>query len=118
MSKKLGVIAVVRKSEVEDSHRVVCTFDNIKDANDWIDNTYRRGEYYVTPCKMQIVTDSPVPAKSIQFMTAMYDNHFGEGALAIRCTLDEMSPASLSWMKLCVKIPHVPVVYEFNKQGE
>lgn len=115
MSKKLDVIAVVRKSE--EGHRVMCTFDNSKDAQDWIYNTYRRGDYYVVPCKMQIVLDSPVQAKSIQFMTAMYDNHFGKGTLAIRCTLDEMSPASLSWMKLCVKVQHVPVVYEFEEQN-
>lgn len=117
MSKKLDVIAVVRTSELEEGHRVVCTFDNIKDAQDWIDNTYRRGEYYITPCKMQIVTDSPVLAKSIQFMTVMYDNHLGKGTLALRCTLDDMSPASLSWMKLCVKIPNVPVVYEFEEKS-
>lgn len=116
MSKKLGVIAVVRKSE--EGHRVVCTFDNIKDASEWIDNTYRRGEYYITPCKMRILSDIHESVKDIQFMTVMYDNHFGEGTLALRCTLDEMSPASLSWMKLCVKSNHVPVVYEFNKQGE
>lgn len=117
MSKKLDVIAVVRKSE--EGHRVMCTFDNCKDAGEWIDNTYRRGEYYVTPCKMQILSDIPESVKcGMQFMTVMYDNHFGEGTLALRCTLDEMSPASLSWMKLCVKSSHVPIVYEFKKQGE
>lgn len=115
MSK--NVIAVVHKSELEEGHRVVCTFDNIKDAQDWIDNTYRRGEYYITPCKMQILSDIVTPVKGIQFMTVMYDNHFGKGTLALRCTLDEMSPASLSWMKLCVKSNHVPVVYEFEEKN-
>ena len=118
MSKKLGVIAVVRKSEVEDSHRVVCTFDNIKDANDWIDNTYRRGEYYVTPCKMQIVTDSPVPAKSIQFMTVMYDDIFGKGTLAMRCTMDkDAMKTKLLWMFWCWKSVNVPVVYKFEEKN-
>lgn len=112
MSK--NVIAVVRKSK--EGHRVVCTFDNYKDAGVWIDNTYRRGEYYITPCKMQILSDIPESVKGIQFMTVMYDNHFGEGTLALRCTLDEMLPASLSWMKLCVESNHVPVVYEFEEK--
>lgn len=115
MSKRLDVIAVVRKS-VEGRHHVMCTFDNCKDAGEWIDNTYRRGEYYITPCKMQILSDIPESTKDIQFMTVMYDNHHGEGTLALRCTLDEMSPESLSWMKLCVKSNHVPVVYEFKEQ--
>ena len=114
MSK--NVIAVVRKSAAE-GHRVVCTFDNIKDAGEWIDNTYRRGKYYITPCKMQILSDIPESVKGIQFMTVMYDNHFGEGTLALRCTLDEMSPASLPWMKACVKTVHVPVVYKFEEKN-
>lgn len=113
MSK--NVIAVVRKSE--EGHRVVCTFDNCKDAGEWIDNTYRRGEYYITPCEMQILSGIPESVKGIQFMTVMYDNHFGQGSLALRCTLDEMSPASLSWMKLCVKSNHVPVVYKFEEKN-
>ena len=116
MSKRLDVIAVVRKSA--EGHRVMCTFDNCKDAGEWIDNTYRRGEYYITPCKMQILSDIQESVKDVQFMTVMYDNYHGQGTLALRCTLDEMSPASLPWMKLCVKSDHVPVVYEFNKQGE
>lgn len=111
MSK--NVIAVVRKSE--EGHRVVCTFDNIKDASEWIGNTYRRGEYYITHCEMRILSDIHESVKDIQFMTVMYDNHFGQGTLALRCTLDEMSPASLSWMKLCVKSNHVPVVYKFKE---
>lgn len=115
MSKKLDVIAVVHKSEA--GHRVVCTFDNYKDAGEYLENTYRRGEYYIAPCKMQILSDIPESVKGIQFMAVMYDNHFGQGTLALRCTLDEMSPASLSWMKRCVRSDHVPVVYEFEEKN-
>lgn len=111
-----NVIAVVRK--LEEGPRVMCTFNNYKDAGDWIDNQHRIADYYVVPCKMQIVADSPVPVKGVQFMAVFYDNHLGKGTLAIRCTIDEMAPTSLSWMKACVKTVHVPVVYEFNKQGE
>lgn len=115
MSKKLDVIAVVRKSA--EGHRVMCTFDNYKDAGDWIEKQYRIADYYAVPCKMRIVTDGPVPAKDVQFMTVMYDDHFGEGTLAMRCTIDEMQPTTLLWMKWCVKTVHVPVVYEFEEKN-
>lgn len=108
-----NVIAVVRK--LEDGPRVMYTFNNYKDAGDWIDNRYRTADYYVVPCEMQIVTDNPVPVKGVQFMTVLYDNHLGKGTLAIRCTIDEMAPLSLSWMKACVKTVHVPVVYKFKE---
>lgn len=113
MSK--NVIAVVRK--LEEGPRVMCTFNNYKDAGEWIDSRYRTADYHVVPCEMQIVTDSPVPAKGVQFMTVLYDNHLGKGTLAIRCTIDEMAPTSLSWMKACVKTVHVPVVYEFKEKS-
>lgn len=115
MSKKLDVIAVVRKSE--EGHRVMCTFDNYKDAGEWIEKQYRIADYYAVPCKMQIVSDSPVPVKGVQFMTVMYDDHFGKGTLAMRCTIDEMSPTTLLWMQWCVKSNHVPVVYTFEEKN-
>lgn len=115
MSKKLDVIAVVRKSA--EGHRVMCTFDNYKDAGDWIEKQYRIADYYAVPCKMQIVTDSPVPVKGVQFMTVMYDDHFGKGTLAMRCTIDEMQLTTLLWMKWCVKTVHVPIVYEFEEKN-
>ena len=115
MSKKLDVIAVVRKSE--EGHRVMCTFDNYKDAGDWIEKQYRIADYYAVPCKMRIVTDGPVPVKDVQFMTVMYDDHFGKGTLAMRCTIDEMQPTTLLWMKWCVKTVHVPIVYEFKESN-
>lgn len=43
MSKKLDVIAVVRKSA--EGHRVMCAFDNYKDAGDWIEKQYRIADY-------------------------------------------------------------------------
>lgn len=115
MSKKLDVIAVVRKSA--EGHRVMCTFDNYKDAGDWIEKQYRIADYYAVPCKMRIVTDGPVPVKGVQFMTVLYDNHFGKGTLAIRCTIDEMQLTTLLWMKACVKTVHVPIVYEFEEKN-
>jgi hypothetical protein len=113
MSK--NVIAVVRK--LEEGPHVMCTFNNYKDADEWIDSRYRTEDYYVVPCEMQIVTDSPVPVKGVQFMTVLYDNHLGKGTLAIRCTIAEMVQTSLPWMKACVKTVHVPIVYEFEEKN-
>ena len=116
MSKILGVIAVIRK--LEEGPHVMCTFDNYKDAGEWIDSRYRTEDYYMVPCGMQIVTDSPVPVKGVQFMTVLYDNHLGKGTLAIRCTIDEnVTKTKLLWMFWCKKSVNVPVVYKFEEKN-
>ena len=57
----------------------MCTFNNYKDAGEWIDSRYRTADYHVVPCEMQIVTDSPVPVKGVQFMTVYMITTLGKG---------------------------------------
>ena len=109
---KVDVIAVIHVSK-NLGHRVVCTFDNHYDANAWINNQHVTSSYYVTDCQMEIVTDCAV--KGAKMMTIMYDNHRGEGTLAMRCTIEEMVPTSLEWMRGCSKAVNVPVVYTFEE---
>lgn len=109
-----SVIAVVHKSK-NSGHRVVCTFDNYKDAGDWIDKQYENwAQYYATSCQMEIVAGKP--KKGAQLMTIMYDDIFGEGTLAMRCTIDEdATKTRLLWMLQCKKAVDVPVVYKFKE---
>lgn len=109
---KVDVIAVIHVSK-NLGHRVVCTFDNHYDANAWINNQHVTSSYYVTDCQMEIVTDCAV--KGAKLMTIMYDSHRGEGTLAMRCTIEEMAPTSLEWMRGCSKAVNVPVVYTFEE---
>lgn len=109
---RVDVIAVIHVSK-NLGHRVVCTFDNHYDANAWINNQHVTSSYYVTDCQMEIVTDCAV--KGAKMMTIMYDNHRGEGTLAMRCTIEEMAPTSLEWMRGCSKAVNVPVVYTFEE---
>lgn len=110
-----SVIAVVHKSE--EGHRVVCTFDNYKDAQDWIDKQYDNwSKYYATSCQMEIVTGKP--RKGAQFMTVMYDDIFGKETLAMRCTMDkDAMKTKLLWMFWCWKSDNVPVVYKFEEKN-
>lgn len=111
-----SVIAVVHKSK-NSGHRVVCTFDNYKDAGDWIDKQYENwAQYYATSCQMEIVASKP--KKGAQLMTIMYDDIFGEGTLAMRCTIDEdATKTRLLWMLQCKKAVDVPVVYKFKEKN-
>lgn len=109
---KIDVIAVIHVSK-NLGHRVVCTFDNHYDAIEWINNQHVTSSYYVADCQMEIVAGHAV--KGAKFMTIMYDNHRGDGTLAMRCTIEEMAPTSLEWMRGCAKAVNVPVVYTFKE---
>lgn len=109
---KVDVVAVICRSKIL-GHRVVCTFDNYDDANEWVKCQCDHDSYYATDCQMEIVTDHEV--KGAKMMTIMYDNHRGEGTLAMRCTIEEMAPTSLAWMCGCSKAVNVPVVYTFEE---
>lgn len=115
---KVNVVAVIHRSK-NLGHRVVCTFDNYKDAGDWIEKQYQypagHSSYYATDCQMEIVSEAP--HKGARMMTVMYDDHFGEGTLAMRCTIEEMAPTSLLWMRWCKKATNVPVVYTFEEKN-
>lgn len=110
---KIDVIAVVHVSKSL-GHRVVCTFDNHNDANKWVECQCNHDSYYVTDCQMEIVTNRAT--SGIRFMTVMYYDPLGDGTYMMRCTIEEMAPTSLEWMRDCHKSVGVPVVYTFEKK--